>query len=209
MGCLGCGCLILAVLAFLVLGLIGVVGYICYSQMAALTSTAPLAVPSFDGGDEMYNAAREKVVAFDHDLDAHQAATLQLSGDEINTLIARDPRYGKDKILLYVTLANNEAGVQTSIPTRLILHGILPKPYLNGTTSFGIDFNSDAKTLNLALHELQMGEKEMPKEELPAIQTEINLGLNWVVQSDAEGKLLLDQAKSIEIQNNELVIETQ
>jgi hypothetical protein len=209
MGCLGCGCLILAVLALLVLGLAGAGGYIVYADAVTLTSSTPLAVPSFDGGDEMYNAARQKVVAFDHDLDAHQAATLQLSGDEINTLIARDPRFAKNKILLYVSLANNEATLKTSVPIGVFSTWFLTDRYLNGTTSFGLDFDADAKTLDLDLHNLQMGEKELPQNVLPVIQTRINPALNQLLQNDPELKLLLDQAKSIEIKDNLLVIETQ
>lgn len=209
LGCLGCGCLVLAILAVLVLGLLGAFFYLGYSQLLALTSPVPLAVPSFDGGDEMYNSARQKVVAFDHDLHDHQAATLQLSGDEINTLIARDESFTKNKILLYVTLTDNEAGVQASVPIGHLLHGFLAGRYLNGTSSFGLDFDADAKTLNLALHNLQIGEKAMPPNMLPTIQTEINPALNQVLQNDPELKLLLEQAKSIEIQNNELMIETE
>jgi hypothetical protein len=209
LGCLGCGCLVLAILAVLVLGLLTALGYFIYSEMVALSSTVPLAVPSFDGGDEMYNSAKQKVVAFDQDLHDHQAATLQLSGDEINTLIARNPGFTQNKILLYVTLADNEASMQASVPTKLIPYVTFPKPYLNSTASFGLDFNSDDKTLNLAMHKLQIGEKAMPPNMPPILQSEINLGLNMLLQDDPEGKLLLEQTKSIEIQNNELVIETE
>jgi hypothetical protein len=209
LGCLGCGCLILALLAFLVLALVAAVGYIGYAQMSALTSSVPLAVPSFDGGDEMYNSAVQKVTAFDHDLHDHQAAMLQLSGDEINTLIARDPYFTKNKVLLYVTLADNDVSVKTSIPTSLILYGILPGRYLNGTTSFGLNFDSTGRNLNLDLQSLQIGEKEMPQNALPTIQTEINPALNQLLQRDPDLKLLLEEAKSIEIQGNELVIETE
>jgi len=207
LGCFGCGCVILALLTALVLALVTSVGYVLYSKIVALTSLVPQAVPSFDGGDEMYNTARQKVVEFDQDLHDHQSATLQLSGDEINTLIARDPRFSKNKILLYVTLTSNAASVQTSVPTGLISYGMIPGRYLNGTTSFGLDFDSDARSLNLNLQALQIGEKEMPQDALPPLQGEINPAFNRILQSDPELKLLLEQAKSIEIQNNELVIE--
>jgi hypothetical protein len=207
LGCFGCGCLILALLAVLFLALVMSGGYVLYSKVVALTSLVPLAVPSFDGGDEMYNSARQKVVEFDQDLRDHQSATLQLSGDEINTLIARDPRFAKNKILLYVTLSNNAASVQTSVPTGLITYGLIPGRYLNGTTSFGLDFDSDGKTLNLNLQSLQMGDKEIPQDDLPGLQGLLSPLFNSLLQSDPELKLVLDQAKSIEIQNNELVIE--
>jgi len=209
LGCLGCGCLILALLAVLFLALVGAGIYGVYSQFIAITSTVPLAVPAFDGGDEMYNTAKQKLSDFDHDLQNHVAAKLELSGDEINTLIARQPAFTQSKTLLYVSVANNEATIQLSLPTGLISDGYVTGRYLNATSSFGLDFDADNKTLMPDLHDLQIGEKAMPKNVLPALQGEFTPVLNGLLQGDPEGKLVLNQAKSIRIENDELVIETQ
>src|SRR5476649_2615445 len=83
MGCLGCGCLILVLLVILFVGLVaggtylGVVGF---------TSSTAATIPSFNGSDDVYNIAHQKITAFGHDVIYHQAATIQLSADEINTL---------------------------------------------------------------------------------------------------------------------------
>ena len=209
LGCLGCGCLVLALLVILFLALVAGAGYLGYTKAVSLTSTTPAAVPSFNGSDDVYNTAEQKVTAFGHDVQNHQAATVRLSADEINTLIARNPDLIRQKAHLFVTLTNDQAQVQGSLPTDELSHGILKNRYLNFDTTFGLGFNSDTKSLDLALHHLQIGDQPTPQNLLPTMQAEFTPLLNAELQKYPGTKDLLQQAKSIEIKDGELVIETQ
>src|SRR5471032_1664829 len=82
LGCLGCGCLVLALLVILFLGLVAGGTYLVYTKAVGLTSTTPATIPSFNGSDDLYHAAQQKLTDFDHDLKNHQAATIELSADE-------------------------------------------------------------------------------------------------------------------------------
>lgn len=209
MGCLGCGCLILVILVLLFLGLVATGSYMIYREALSITSTTASTVQTFDGGDDMYNRAKQKLTDFDHDLHNNLAAKIELSADEINTLIARNPDFSKNNIHLFVTITNGKAEVQTSFPTGVFTRGLLKDRYLNGDTSFGLTFDPTAKTLDVDLQSLQINGEDLPKENLPLIQTKINPALNRILQGSPECKSVLDQAKSIEIKDNELVIETQ
>jgi hypothetical protein len=209
MGCLGCGCLILALLVLLFFGLAGGALYMGYTKIVGLTSTTPATVPSFDGGDDVYNSAQEKIRGFGHDVENHQAATIQLSADELNTLIARNPAFIQQKVQLFVTLTNDQAQVQGSIPTNVLIQGILKGRCLNFDTTFSLGFNPDTKSLDLTLHHLQIGDQTSPQNLLPTMQAELTPFLNMELQKNPETKNFLDQAKSIEIKDGELVIETQ
>jgi hypothetical protein len=219
LGCLGCGCLVLFLLVILFLGLVAGTSYFGYEKMVSLTSTTPAAVPTFDGGDELYASARQKLADFDHDVENHQAATIQLSADEINTLLARSPNVIKNNIHVFVTLTDNEGRIQASLPTDALSHGLLSDHYVNLDTSFEVHFDLQTKSANLTFHALQFGNKVLMDQNASNSSLSqsatiwytsiFNQSFNHGIRQNPDGAALLDQAKSIEIQNGELVIETQ
>jgi hypothetical protein len=215
LGCLGCGCLVLALLAILLVGVVGGVFYMSYKTVLGLTSTTPAAVPTFNGSDDLYLAAKQKLADFDHDVKNHQAATIQLSADEINTLIARSPNVIKDNIHAFVTLTNNEARLQVSRPTDALSHRMMSGRYLNFDTSFEVNFDPQTKSVNLTFHTLQFGDKVLigPNAENAASMRSLtpaaNQLFNNLIRNNPDGAALLDEAKSMEIKDGVLVIETQ
>ncbi len=209
LGCLGCGCLVLGLVVILFVGLVVGGFYVGYQKVVGLTSTTPADVPSFNGSDDVFNTAQQKVMAFGHDVQDHQAATIQLSADEINALIARDPELIRQKAHLFVTLTGDEAQVQGSIPTEALSEGFLKNRYLNFDTTFGLGFNPDAKSLDLILHQLKIGDQPTPQNLLPTMQAELTPILNAELQNYPLSKPVLQQAKSITIKDSQLVIETQ
>jgi hypothetical protein len=215
MGCLGCGCLILVLLAILVVGLLAGLGYMSYTKVVGLTSTTPSAVPAFAGSDDVYNTARQKLADFDHDVKNHQAATIHLTADEINTLIARTPEVSKNNIHAFVTFTNNEARVQANLPTDVLSQGMLKGRYFSFDASFVLDFDPQTKSLNLVPHALQFGTQTLispgsnNEATTRSLTPVLNQSVNNAIRQNPEGKAFLDQAKSIEIKDGELVIETQ
>ncbi len=208
LGCCGCGCLILALLAILLIALVGGGGYLAYTNFLKITTTSPDAIPTFDGGDDVYNRALQKLKAFNHDAENHLAATIRLNADEINTLIARNPNFTNNHILLYVTLTDDQARVQTSVPTAIFTNSALKGRFLSGDVSFSVSFNADTKNLSLDLKSLKVGSIDAPESDLPAIQAETDPALNQLLKKDPDFEAVLNQATSIQIKDSELVIET-
>jgi len=215
MGCFGCGCLILVLLVIIAVGVIAGIGYMGYTGVVGITSPTPAAVPSFQATDDVYNSARQKLADFDHDVKNHQAATIQLSADEINALIARSPEIAKNNIHALVSLTKNEGRVQANVPTNGLSQGIIKDRYFNLDTSFEINFDPSTKSILLTFHTLQFGSKEFmgPNSEnaaaMQSLTPAFNQSLNNGIRNNPDGAALLNQAKSIEIKDGELVIETQ
>jgi hypothetical protein len=209
LGCLGCGCLVLALLAILFVALVGGGGYMVYQKVLNLTSPTAATIPSFNGTDDVYNAAKQKVSAFQYDVANHQPATIQLSADEINTLITRNPDLIQQQARYFFTLTNDQAEVQGSIPTDTFTAGLFKGRYFNFDTTFGLGFNSDSKNIDLMLHHLQIGDQTTPQNLLPTVQAELAPLLNMEMQKNEMTKNLLLQAKSIQVKDGQLVIETQ
>ncbi|MCE0523846.1 MAG: hypothetical protein LV480_13140 [Methylacidiphilales bacterium] len=209
LGCFGIGCLILALLVILFVALIGGGCYLGYTKIAALTSKTPTDIPSFNGSDDVYNAAQQKIVEFGHDVENHQAATIQLNADEINTLIARNPEVIRQQARLYVSLANDQVHAQGSIPTDALVQGFFKDRFVNFDATFDLNFNADTRNIELSLHHLQIGDQTTPENLLPTMQAEITPLLNAELQKFPPTQSLLEQTKSIGVKDGELVIQTQ
>jgi hypothetical protein len=209
LGCLGCGCLVLAIIVVLLVGLVGGACYLAYQKAVSLTTMTPTDVPTFNAPDDAYNATVQKLRAFGHDVENHQTSTLTLSADEINTLIARNPNALGPKVRLFVTLTNDEARLQGSLPTEALSQGYLKDRYFSFDGAFGLGFNPDAKNINLDLHRFEISDQTTPANMLPTMQNELNLVLNAQLQKNQLVVNFLQQTKSIAIKDGQLVIETQ
>jgi hypothetical protein len=224
LGCLGCGCLVLALMGLLLLTLVGGSLYLGYSWTLALTSATPAGIPSYDGGDDLYNTARQKISAFDHDLENHQAATIHLNANEINTLIAREPSLTRSNIHLFVTMSDDQAKIQWVFPGSLVPYHLFDRRYINGMAAFRVNFDLNEKAIHFDPQSVQVGDKTLLNPDvdsssgspdastnqsfLQAVVPAFNTSFNNALRKDPDTQKFLDQLQSIEIKNGELVIET-
>jgi hypothetical protein len=219
LGCLGCGCLVLVLLLVLVIALIAATGYMTYTQVLSYSTTTPASVPSSHATDDDYQAARHKLADFDHDLQNHQAATIQLSGDEINALIERDPDITKNNIQAFVTLDGAESRLQATVPVAALSNGLVTGRYFNFDATFDVHLDAATKSLLVNFDTLKFGDKTLlnpASANNPSTRPLIlwytamfNQSINASIRKSPDGAALLDEAKSIEIQNGQLVISTQ
>lgn len=208
-GCCGCGCLFLGLLALLLIALIAIGGYEASTTGIKFTSSHPSNIPTFDSGEEVYNSTMQKLVSFGHDVNAGIPATLRLSTDEINTLIAHDPEFSRNKVHAYFNLTGNQSTLKSCIPTDLITSGYFLKGrYLNSEMTFGLTFDPDTKTVGLDLKNLRVGNSDAPGNYLPSIQTGFNTAFDRILKQDPASKAFLDKVSSIRIDNSELVLES-
>jgi hypothetical protein len=125
LGCFARGCLILGVFA-IVLGIACVAGmYWGFHRNSAIMhgiywlakthaiAEAPVAIPEFTASDQQIQAVHERCQDFEQKARAGQPAELELTADDINTLIAtnQDAR-GK----IFVSVEENRLRCQASVP---------------------------------------------------------------------------------------------
>lgn len=209
MGCFGIGCIVVVIVLLLIGGLIAGIGYLAYSKAGALTTTTPETTRSFDGGDDLYNGAQQKLAAFGQALQQNKPATLELSADEINTLITRDANVKANQIHAFVTLTGDRADLQTSFPTSMLPFGVFPGRFINGEANFTPSFDPATKNIIFSLHTLKMGSQTFPDQQLPALQAQFQPFINTQLQRSQATRNFLDHAQSVEIRDGKLVIQTQ
>jgi hypothetical protein len=208
-GCVGCGCGVLVVLFVLVAVLLAALLYELKQKSTSVTSTTPAQIPTFDGGDAMYQEANQKLNDFTSAEQNGQPGSLQLTADEINTLIAHNPAIASYGAHAFVTLPDNSVDLKASLSGDAVPFGLLKGRYGNFEANFTPAFDPETKTLSFTVHQLKSDGQAMTADELSALQTEIDSILQIELQQSAAGKNFLDHAKSITIQNGQLDIETQ
>ena len=210
LGCLGCGCAILLAILFLILGLVGATAYFLYREALVVTSTAPLEVPAYAGGDDVYTGAEKKLDAFNQDVGTGKASSLTLSADEINALLAHDPDLARLKSHLVVTLNGDEAHLEGTIPTSTIpvVRAAVKDRYFNVDARFTVTFNSDTKLVGTDLHRVRLGDTDWPTNQLTTMQAEIEPFINSSLKRNPQASNALQAAKTVTIRDGQFVIET-
>ena len=125
LGCFARGCLILLVFAIvLMIACIGGV-YWGFQRHSAIVhgiywlakthsiAEAPVSIPEFSASDNQTQAVQEKWQDFEQKKRAGQPAEIELTADDINSLIAAN-RHARGKV--FVSIEGNKLHVQTSAP---------------------------------------------------------------------------------------------
>ncbi len=217
LGCLGCGCGALVLIAVLVIGFAGLTAYLINKEAVALTSTTPTDIPVFSGGSDVLDAAEQKGEAFQQDVESHKPSSLQLSGDELNALIASNAAATQNNIHAFVTLTGNEARIQACLPTDKLSKGWMTGRYFSFDSTFTVAFDVSTKSLLLSPKTLQFGtldllgptmteaqKQQVSRSLVPIISQNINASL----RRSPECAEVLDRARNIEVKEGELVVET-
>ncbi len=110
-GCFVKGCLILVIFV-ICLGLSFVAGYY-FAEKHEYFSSHHEPLPASSATVEEENAVRERWDSFEKAAGAHEAARLELSADDLNTLIASEPKLRGNA---YVTIDGSSAHLQISMP---------------------------------------------------------------------------------------------
>jgi len=127
LGCLTKGCLILVVFGFLLcLAFVAGTYYAAKFVRTEYFSTEHTLLPISHASVDEENAVRARWNAFDKAARAHEPARIELTADDINALIATDPKVRGDA---YVSIEENTARLQVSIP--IGRNWWMPGRYLN------------------------------------------------------------------------------
>jgi len=198
LGCFARGCLILLVFAI-------VLAIACFAGMywglhrnSALfygsywlaktrsIAEAPTPVPEFSASDQQIQSVRERWQDFEQKTRAGQPAEIELSGDDINSLIATsDDVRGK----VFASVESNQLRLQASVP----IGGFLGRPgyYINGDVIMVVN---DAQLLdNPQFSRIIINGEQVPSD-----------FLNWKYHSRHLREYLADQRNAYDVGTMEI-----
>jgi hypothetical protein len=115
-GCILKGCLVLFIVAMLLGIIIGGAGWYAYNGMAPFLKQQPAPIRVYPATDAQYQAVLAKVAPFNQALETGTAATLELTAEDLDILIARDPAWAELRGKLYLAIANNNLVADVSTP---------------------------------------------------------------------------------------------
>ena len=208
-GCWGCGCAALAGVVVLIIALIVLFCFVLYRAAYNSTSTAGVPVQQFDGSDQIYATAHQKIEDFTQQFERGQPSTLRLNANEINTLIARDPSWSAMRGHLFVTMTGSEATVQASFPISQFETAMFADRYVNAEATLGLGFDPDGHNLQLDIHQLSLKGKDTQLQSSSAAAPAINNYVNTQLKQNQLARDLLARTAKISIENGELVIQIQ
>ena len=130
----------LAIVFFVISGCMACGAYLIFRKVSAFTSKTPASIPSYSATQDEYDGLLARLGQFRKTAEAGQAATLELSANDINTLIALDPNWKEAKGKLFVEIEKDQLTAQASVPLTEV-PGFRDR-YLNGRVTLKITANN-------------------------------------------------------------------
>ncbi len=147
LGCFVKGCLLTITILMLCGVGIGAVGLFLYKSAHAYYTEQPVPVRAFAATDEQYQAVLAKLQPFNEAMNEGRAATVELTADDLNTLIARQPQLAALRGRTFMDIVNGQLVVDLSFP--LTDDNSPAQRYINARTTFDASFATGKLTLAL------------------------------------------------------------
>jgi hypothetical protein len=116
MGCFAKGCLTLIVLLMIMGVIVGIIGWRFYGQVREYISDKPATIQVQPGTNAQYAELQRKMQPFAAALQANKEATLSLTADEMNMLVARDQNFAHLKGKAFFAIEGNDLVADMSLP---------------------------------------------------------------------------------------------
>ncbi len=207
-GCLFYGCITMIVLAIVGTIVLVIASYSIYRYIintaVAYTETAPMPLPKSEMPPEQYEALKARVEAFEKALDDGEAAELQLTGDDINAIIANDENYEEFRDTIFVSIDGDEVKGKLSFPlSKITGQSELKDRYLNGEAGLKISLANGL--LLVTVQELTV--KGEPVEE-QAMQQLRQKNLAESAYNDAEAAAKIQRFESIVVKDGTITVKS-
>jgi hypothetical protein len=201
------GCLfyvgIIAVISLLMLA-VGAFFGLRYAKglVNQLTDAHPMKLPTAQLPEAQMFQLHDRVTTFrDGVRDGDAVEPLELSGDELNALIATDPALTLLRNHLFVTINSNQLSAQISFPAEDIGLVRLQGRYINATGVFDVMIVTNE--LHIIAESLSVRDKPVPRNIMKEVQA-VNLAERF--NQDPKASAGLRKLKSIEVKDGKLVI---
>lgn len=196
------------------LGIIGIISLIVFAfgayfglryahgLVGQLTDAQPAQLPTSQLPEAQMFQLKDRVATFrDAVKDGEPTEPLELSGDELNALIATDPAFASLKNHLYVTINGSELSAQISFPAEDLGLVRLRGRYVNADGVFDVRLANDELRI-MALSLTEKG-KPLPRNIMREVARE---NLADRVNQDPRASAGLKKLQSIEVKDGKLVI---
>ena len=196
-GCLtGTVCLV-AILLALLLGL-----HQFKKMLTWYTDTKPMELPTVQMSSEQYNALQQRLETFQEAVRSRRhTPPLTLTADDINGLIANDPKLRGLKGKLFVTIENSRLKGQISIPLQELGLGAFKGRYLNGVGTFSVSINNGLLTITPDV--IVVKGKPLPGVYMDKIRAQ---NLADKLNEDTRASVALNRFQEIKVQDNQLIL---
>lgn len=158
LGCFAKGCLTLVVVGCLTIVLVGVFLYKGYQQVRGYLADAPIAIQAYPATDDQYQAVQAKLAPFLDAIGANRRATVELTADDLNILVAREPGFSDLRGKVAFSMAGGYLAADFS--RRLADSRESDPLYLNGRATAAI--NVDNGEVQLSPHTVSLNGKALP-----------------------------------------------
>ena len=132
---------------------------------------------------------------------------LRLNSDEINALIARDPRFTQMSGHFHVALQGSAATLQFDAPLGSYETYVMPDRFVNGNVNFGASIDPDTHSLAFDIHSMQIKDQPVPPSYAEAMNQLVNQTVNQQLQANQIARDFLARVSKIDIEDGELVLE--
>ncbi len=201
MGCMAKGCLILLAVLLLIGGIAGFAAYTLYQKY---TSATPANIPLPPATAEQNEAIQQRIAAFGQALTKGEPAELQLSADDINTMIAVDPKWKEVKGHFRVRIENNQLYGEASAPLDKIAG--LSGRYFNGT--LGITPAMENGSVQFIIHSMEVNGNQFSPQFVKSVNDGFQQSMRDQMRQDPKVAEAFQKLKTIKIADNKLVVQT-
>ena len=191
----------LVVIFFVMAGCVACGAYFLYRKVASFTAARATQIPTYPATQQEYDDVRTRLADFQTATSNDKAAKLELTANDINTLIALDPTWKEMKDKIHVRIADGQLSTDASIPLSEV-PGFRNR-YLNGSITLKI--SADNGILYLRPTAVVVNGQSVPAQFLKALQ-ERNMAEQ--LNQDPKFASTREKIKAIKIEGNKIVIET-
>jgi hypothetical protein len=201
-GCFFYGCITGVVLLVIVLGALMVGLHYVRKMVNQFTDSQPMELPMVQMPQEEIDKLKQRFEAFQKAVrDQRPTEPLVLTADDINALIASEPKRQDLKGKLYVGFAGDQIKGEVSVPLREIGLGMFRGRYLNGSATFNLSFTNG--TLWVAPQTIIVKGRPVPEMYMQEIRKQ---NLAAALANDPAEVAVLQGLQDIQVKEGKLVV---
>jgi hypothetical protein len=201
-GCFFYGCITGVVLLVIVLGALMVGLHYVRKMVNQFTDSQAMELPTVQMPQEEIDKVKQRFEAFQKAVrDQRPTEPLVLTADDINALIASEPKRQDLKGKLYVGFAGDQIKGEVSVPLREIGLGMFKGRYLNGSATFNLSFTNG--TLWVAPQTIIVKGKPVPEMYMQEIRKQ-NLAAS--LANEPAAVAVLQGLQEIQVKEGKLVV---
>ena len=198
-------------LAFALALALGIVGLVVGAKAWAsntverYTAVGPAKLPALTTTDADWRALQRRLGQFKRLVDAGEPAQLELTGEDLNTIIRRSPKHGEFKDLVWLNIDGDQIIGRVSVPLKNVetpmLKGMLEGRWLNGEATFYLGLSNGKASLHM--NDLKVNDLPIPARFKARFGKQNLLEKSY---EDPEFRRLVGQFESITVADGKLKI---